>query len=83
MVQFIPILMAPQIFLSGIIVDVEEMPAVLEGLARVLPLTYAVDALKEIMVQGKGLGEAAPELGVLAAYGAALLTAALTTVRRV
>jgi ABC-2 type transport system permease protein len=81
-VQFIPLVLAPQIFLSGVIIPVEDMPLVLESIARALPLTYGVEGLTSIMLQGEGLGDVLLELGVLGAFGAALLTAAAATVRR-
>ena len=81
-VQFIPLLMAPQIFLSGVIAEVDKMPAVLEVLAYLLPLTYAVDGLQDIMLRGDSLGSLGLELGVLALYVVALLTAAAVAVRR-
>ncbi|MDA1347903.1 MAG: ABC transporter permease [Chloroflexi bacterium] len=81
-VQFIPILMAPQIFLSGAVADVDKMPAPLEAIAYVLPLTYAVDGLKDIMLRGDGLSDLGFELGIMAAFGLALLAAAAVTVRR-
>ena len=82
LVQFIPLVFAPQVFLSGVIVPVNQMPAAMEAISHVLPLTYAVEGLREIMLQGKGLDEVLVELGVLAGFGAVLLTAAAATVRR-
>ena len=81
-VQFIPLLLAPQIFLSGVIAEVDKMPVVLEVLAHLLPLTYAVDGLQDIMLRGDSLGSLGLELGVLALYVVALLTAAAVAVRR-
>ena len=81
-VQVIPLLLAPQIFLSGVIAEVDKMPAVLEVLAYLLPLTYAVDGLQDIMLRGDSLGSLGLELGVLALYVVALLTAAAVAVRR-
>ena len=81
-VQFIPVVLAPQIFLSGVIIPVKQMPWVLEGISRALPLTYAVEGLTEIMIKGRTLGDVVLELGVLAAFGAALMAAAIATVRR-
>jgi ABC-2 type transport system permease protein len=81
-VQFIPIVFVPQVFLSGVIIPVDQMPAVMEGISNALPLTYAVKGLREIMLQGHGLTEVWPELGVLAAFGVSLLAAAAVTLRR-
>ena len=52
---------------SGVIIPVDQMPAVMEGISNVLPLTYAVKGLREIMLQGHGLAVVWPELAVLAA----------------
>ncbi|MBT4073356.1 MAG: ABC transporter permease [Chloroflexi bacterium] len=81
-VQFIPLLFAPQIFLSGVVIAVEELPGYFQGPAEVLPLTHAVRALREIMLRGESLGDVTSELAVLAAYAIGLLVAASLTVRR-
>ena len=81
-IQFIPIVLAPQIFLSGVIIPVEQMPTLFEWFSVVLPLTYAVDALREIMLRGTGLTALWPNLAALGAFSLALLTAAVATLRR-
>ena len=81
-VQFIPIVLAPQIFLSGVIIPVEQMPTLFEWFSVVLPLTYAVDALREIMLRGVELTELWPNLAALGAFSLALLAAAVATLRR-
>ena len=81
-VQFIPIVLAPQIFLSGVIIPVEQMPALFEWLSVVLPLTYAVEALREIMLLGTDLTTLWLNLAVIAAFSVALLAAAVATLRR-
>ncbi|MBA3877426.1 MAG: ABC transporter permease [Anaerolinea sp.] len=42
----------PLMFLSGTFFPIDEMPEVLRGIARVLPLTYLSDALRQVMVGG-------------------------------
>ena len=81
-VQFIPIVFTPQVFLSGVIIPVDQMPAVMEGISNVLPLTYAVKGIRGIMLQGHGRAVVWPELAVLAAFGVSLLAAAVVTLRR-
>ena len=81
-VQFIPIVLAPQIFLSGVIIPVEQMPELFEWLSVVLPLTYAVDALREIMLRGTDLTALWSNLAALAVFSVALLAAAVATLRR-
>ena len=46
----------PMLFLSGIFFSMENAPVWLQPITRVLPLTYLVDALREPMTFGNGLG---------------------------
>ncbi len=81
-VQFIPLVLAPQIFLSGLILPVEELPGLFQAASSVLPLTYSVEGLREIMLRGGGLGDVVRELAVLLAFAVGLLVLASATVRR-
>lgn len=82
--QFIPIVIVPQGLLSGIFWRIETLPALLQPVARVLPLTYAADGLREVMIQGRGLS--APgvqlDLGVLVGIAALFVVLAAATIRR-
>lgn len=42
----------PMMFLSGTFFPLESMPDLLQGIARVIPLTYLSDALRQVMVGG-------------------------------
>jgi ABC-2 type transport system permease protein len=42
----------PLMFLSGTFFPIDSMPEVLKGVARVLPLTYLADGLRQVMVGG-------------------------------
>ncbi|MEH7382685.1 ABC transporter permease [Bacillus sp. JJ1533] len=53
MIQFIPIVIIPQIFFSGIF-PLEGMADWLQMIAKVMPIYYAADALKGVMYQGLG-----------------------------
>ena len=82
--QFIPIVIVPQGLLSGIFWRIDTLPALLQPLARVLPLTYAADGLREVMIQGRDLS--APgvqlDLGVLIGIAALFVVLAAATIRR-
>lgn len=56
MVQFIPLVVVPQIFFSGIF-PLEGMADWLQSLGKAMPLYYAADALKGIMYKGWGLSD--------------------------
>ncbi|NQU97824.1 MAG: ABC transporter permease [Chloroflexi bacterium] len=81
-VQFIPILLAPQIFLSGVILPVSQMPGYFQALSKAFPLTYAIRALRNMMLRGESIGDNTFEVGLLAAFAVGLLLAASATVRR-
>jgi ABC-2 type transport system permease protein len=42
----------PMMFLSGTFFPLDQMPDLLRGIARVIPLTYLSDALRQVMVGG-------------------------------
>jgi ABC-2 type transport system permease protein len=82
MVQFIPLIIVPQVFLCGVIWPVEQMPEYLQWLSAVLPLTYAVDGLRDIMLLGKNLLDVGFELAVLAGFTVVTSILAAVTLRR-
>jgi ABC-2 type transport system permease protein len=83
-VQFIPLVILPQALLSGILFPVSQEPHALQYVSSVLPLTYAVDALRDITIRGAGPATASLQLdlAVVAAFALLLLPAAAATLRR-
>jgi len=64
--QFIlGLLQFPMMFLCGVLFPVEQMPVPLQVVSRFLPLTYAVNALRKVMILGVGISAIALELIVL------------------
>ncbi|MEO3853486.1 ABC transporter permease [Acrocarpospora sp. B8E8] len=53
-VQFMPVVMIPQILLGGILVPRDQMATVLEWISNVLPMSYAIEAMK-LAVMGADL----------------------------
>jgi ABC-2 type transport system permease protein len=82
MVQFIPLILFPQVFLCGIIWPVEQMPDYLQWLSAIMPLRYGVDGLREIMLYGKSLLDVGVDLLVLVGFAAAISILAAFTLRR-
>ena len=82
MVQFIPLIIFPQVFLCGVLWPVEQMPDYLQWLSAILPLTYAVDGLREIMLSAKSLIDVGLELAVLAGFAIVFSIVAAITLRR-
>ena len=83
-VQFIPIAVAPQLLLSGVLAPVSTEPQLLQVVSHVLPLTYTVDGLRHIMIDGSGLTASAVllDLGVALLFVVLAAAAAALTMRR-
>jgi ABC-2 type transport system permease protein len=62
MVQF------PMMFLSGIFFQIDQMPSYLQAVARLVPLTYLADALRQVMVGGAPFVPLAVDALVLSAW---------------
>ena len=82
MVQFIPLIIVPQIFLCGVIWPVAQMPDYLQWISKFLPLTYAVRGLRNIMLNGQSLMNTGFELAVLAGFAILMSILASLTLKR-
>lgn len=82
-VQFMPLVIGPQIFLCGLLAPRAGMPEVLQRLSDVLPMTYAVKGLQAIGSQGDPTGDVLRNVGVLAVFAlGALVVAAFSMPRQ-
>jgi len=52
----------PQIFLSGIFYPIDVLPTLVQPLAKILPLSFVANALREIANNGASLFQIAPDL---------------------
>ncbi|MFQ6128262.1 MAG: ABC transporter permease [Thermoplasmata archaeon] len=75
-IQFIPLIILPSIILAGVIWPIESMPPVIRPVSYVIPLTYAADALRSVMIRGWGPLEIG--LDILALCIFAILTFSLS-----
>ena len=62
------LVMIPMWLGSGVFFSYERFPEAIHPLLRALPLTALNDALRAAMIDGAGLGDMLPELGVLAVW---------------
>ena len=81
-VQFMPIVVLPQVLLCGLFGPREDMAGWLEGLSNVLPLTWAVEALKEVADYSDLTGHYWTSLAIVAAFAIGSLGLASLTLRR-
>jgi ABC-2 type transport system permease protein len=75
-------LMFPMMFLSGVFFPIQQMPWYMQGISKVLPLTYLADALRKVMVLGVGVPIITVELVVLIGFGVITTTIAVPVFRR-
>lgn len=80
---FVPLIILPSVFLSGLLMDVEDLPAWAEWLGHALPLFYANNVIQEVIQSNGSLEEVWGNLVILAGYGVALLLMASRTLREV
>ena len=82
--QFIPIVIVPQGLLGGFFWPIEQLPSLLQPVARILPVTYAIEGLRQVMIAGADLSseKVLLDLGVLAAIAAVFVVLAAGTIRR-
>jgi ABC-2 type transport system permease protein len=81
-VQFIPIVIVPQVLLSGIILPVDSLPRLLRIMASLMPLTYANRAMTDVMIRGLGFLDVVAELAVLLGFALAALLLSALSIRR-
>lgn len=81
-VQFMPLILFPSILLAGVFWPLEAVPDLLRPVSNFIPLTYAVEGCRSIMIRGWGLGEVWPEITVLVCFAAAMLLLSTYGLRR-
>ncbi len=81
-VQFMPVVVVPQLFLCGLLIPREQLPDWLRWLSDVLPLSYAVDALDQVADHPGTTGQMWLDLAVVVGFTVAALCLAAATLRR-
>ncbi len=80
-VQFMPAVVIPQILLCGLFLPRDQLPAFLEAVSDVLPLSYAVDAM-QTLTSTTETADVWQDLAVVAAFALAGLALGAATLRR-
>lgn len=81
-VQFIPLVFGIQVFLSGVFWPVAQLPGALQPISYILPLTYANNALRGVMLKGNSFGDIAGQLSALLAFALLMVLLSALTMRR-
>jgi ABC-type multidrug transport system permease subunit len=62
------LVMLPMWILSGVFFSATRFPAMVQPFVRALPLTAGIDAMRGNMLQGIGVGQMLPQVGILLAW---------------
>ena len=81
-VQFLPVVVVPQLLLCGLFVPREQMAGWLQAISDVMPLTYAVDALLEVGKSAEATATMWRDVIIVAGAAVLALVLAAATLRR-
>ena len=73
----------PMMFLCGIVFPIEQLPIWLQTVGKLLPLYYAADALRKIMVLNASFSQVFLDIGVLGIYSVVTMGMAMPIFRKV
>ncbi|MEU8571496.1 ABC transporter permease [Streptomyces pathocidini] len=81
-VQFMPAVIFPQILLCGLFAPRDTMQPVLEAISNVLPMSYAVDGMNEVLHHASVSGDFVRDTVIVAGIALLVLTLGAATLRR-
>ncbi|ALC29255.1 ABC transporter permease [Streptomyces sp. CFMR 7] len=81
-VQFMPAVIFPQLLLCGLFVPRDRMHPVLEAISNVLPMSYAVDGMDQVVRHSDLTGAFLRDIAVLAGSALLVLCLGAVTLRR-
>lgn len=81
-IQFMPAFILPQFFLCGLLVARDHLPTGLSQVSDVLPLSYAVDAMKTLSTDPDGGASVGKDIAILIAFSVVALALGALTLRR-
>lgn len=81
-VQFLPFIILPAFLLSGVFWPIQAIPTWLRPVSYLLPTTYAVEAVRSVILCGWGLDKIYPDIAALVIFASVFLTLATISLRR-
>ncbi|MEL4317751.1 ABC transporter permease [Leifsonia sp. YIM 134122] len=81
-VQFMPVLVFPQILLGGIFLPRDQLPPVLEAISDWLPLSHAIDALNAVATDSESAAWIWGQIAILGAFIVGAIVLGSITLRR-
>lgn len=80
-IQFFPIVILPVFLLSGIFWPIQALPKWIRPLSYAVPVTYAVDALRSVLLRGWGISDIWLDLAALIGFAAVFLAGAVFSLK--
>lgn len=81
-VQFMPVVIVPQLLLAGIIVPRPQMPGWLEWISNLMPASYALEALQQVNSHPELTDTALRDICVVIGFATTAMVLAAATLRR-
>lgn len=81
MMQFIPLVIVPQVFFSGIF-PLDSMAEWLQNIGRIMPLYYAADALNGVMYKGYTFPNIVVNISILACFALVFITLNIISLKK-
>lgn len=81
MMQFIPLVIVPQVFFSGLF-NLDTMAEWLRWLSKLMPLYYGADALRNVMIRGRGIADISTDLLVLLGFSVVFMVLNVVALRK-
>ena len=78
---FVPMVVVPSALLSGIAIPIDNLPVVLQWCSYAIPLRYAVDVLRGVVIQNQSFFDQLAPFVILVGVGAILLASASLTLK--
>lgn len=80
--MIVNILMFPMIFLGGVFYPLQQMPWFMQDISQFIPLTYAADAMRKIILLNAGIGDVLYQMLILVAFGVVTMAIAVPLFRK-
>ena len=80
--MLVNLLMFPMMFVSGIMFPVQQMPWFMQWLSDIMPVTYAADAMRKVMILNASVQDILPQIAILVVFGIVTMAIALPVFTR-
>lgn len=80
--MIVNVLMFPMIFLGGVFYPLQQMPWFMQDISQFIPLTYAADAMRKIILLNAGVGDVLYQMLILVAFGVVTMAIAVPLFRK-